>query len=193
VRLHEVAAAAGTTLDEVRHHFREKDELVDAWFDRADASMLQDAAFPECLQLPIRERLHRVMMVWLDTLYPHRGVTRQMILAKCEPGHLHIQIPAVMRISRTVQWMREAGGLHDAYLYRALAETALTGIYLMTFVYWMGDESPGSTRTREFLDSLLRRAERLALSVPGFATPAEVAPREPGSPLAPTVEGEVTR
>ncbi len=47
IRLHEVAAAAGISLDEIRQHFREKEELVAAWFDRADAAMLRDAATPE--------------------------------------------------------------------------------------------------------------------------------------------------
>ena len=107
IRLHEVAAAAGISLDEIRQHFREKEELVAAWFDRADAAMLRDAATPEFSRHPTRERLHRVIMTWLDALQPQRRVTRQMILGQCEPGHLHVQIPAILRISRTVQWMRE--------------------------------------------------------------------------------------
>lgn len=77
-----------------------------------------------------------------------------------------------MRISRTVQWLREAAGLHDAWLRRALAETVLTGIYLSTFVHWLGDDSPESERTRRLLDTLLRQAERAALWLPGFAEPS---------------------
>lgn len=159
VRLHEVATATDMSLDDIRHYFREKDELIDAWFDRADAAMLSDAAADDFQQLSTRARLHRVIMVWLDVLAPHRRVTRQMILNKAEPGHLHIQIPAVMRISRTVQWMREAAGRDATHAHRALEETVLTGIYLMTFMYWMNDDSPGSNRTSHFLDSLLRKAE----------------------------------
>jgi hypothetical protein len=98
-------------------------------------------------------------MVWLDALAPHRKVTREMILAKCEPGHIHIQVPAVMRISRTVQWMREAAHRDATYVHRALEESVLTGIYLATFVRWMGDTSPGSSRTRGFLQGELALAE----------------------------------
>jgi len=62
IRLHEVAAAAGISLDDIRQHFREKDELIDAWFDRADAAMLQLAATREMAQLSARERLRRLIM-----------------------------------------------------------------------------------------------------------------------------------
>lgn len=159
VRLHDVVAATDMTLEEIGHYFQEKDQLIDAWFDRADAAMLKDAASPDFQQLSPRARLHRVIMVWLDALAPHRRVTRQMILSKCEPGHLHIQIPAVMRISRTVQWMREAASRDASHVHRALEETVLTSIYVTTFIYWMNDDSPGSTRTSHFLDAQLRRAE----------------------------------
>jgi AcrR family transcriptional regulator len=170
IRLHEVAAAAGITLDDIRQHFREKDELIDAWFDRADAAMLRLAAEPEMGELPARERLRRLMMGWLDALEPHHRVTRQMILAKCEPGHIHIQIPALMRISRTVQWMREGALLQDASLRRAIAETVTTSIYLATFMCWLSDDPVGSRRAARLLDRLLSVAERAALTIPGFAT-----------------------
>ncbi len=173
IRLHEVAAALDITLNDIRQHFREKEELVGAWFDRADAAMLRDAAAPEVARLPTRARLHRVITSWLDAFEPQRRVTREMILGQCEPGHLHVQIPAILRISRTVQWMREAAGLQDAGIRRALAETVLTSIYLTTFIYWLQDDSAGSARTRDLLDSLLEKAEFLARRVPGFAPPAE--------------------
>ena len=36
VRLHAVADALDISLDEVRMHYAQKDDLVEAWFDRAD-------------------------------------------------------------------------------------------------------------------------------------------------------------
>ncbi|MDQ2694628.1 MAG: TetR/AcrR family transcriptional regulator, partial [Pseudomonadota bacterium] len=141
VRLHDVAAALGLTLDDLRRHFREKEDLVDAWFDRADAAMLRDAATAEFLALPGRARLHRAVMTWLGALAPHRRATRQMLLGKLEPGHLHVQIPALLRVSRTVQWLREAAGRDATYLHRAVEETALTTIYLLTVLRWLNDES----------------------------------------------------
>lgn len=167
IRLHEVAQAAGIGLEDIRRHFREKDALIDAWFDRADAAMLQAATGEEFRRLPQEQRLQYALMAWLQALQPHRRVTREMILAKCEPGHIHIQFPAVMRISRTVQWLREAAGVEDTFVRRALAETAHTGIYLAVFIHWLNDTSAGAERSRRLLETLLARSGRLARLLPG--------------------------
>lgn len=161
VRLHDVAAALGASLDDIRTHFREKEDLVDAWFDRADSAMLREADSPEFASLTPRQRLQRLIMTWLGALASHRRVTRQMIYNKFEPGHIHIQFPGLMRVSRTVQWMREAASRDATFMRRALEETGLTSIYLMTFFYWMHDDSLHSENTDRFLDRWLRRAERL--------------------------------
>jgi ubiquinone biosynthesis protein COQ9 len=178
MRLYDVAVAVGITLDDIRHDFREKEDLVDAWFDRADQAMLKAAEQPEFLSLPTRQRLHRLIMTWLGALAPHRRVTRQMILGKLEPGHIHIQIPAILRISRTVQWMREAAHRDPVYLRRALEETGLTTIYLMTFCYWLQDDSPDSIRTRAFLERRLAMAETLSHWVFGWC-PRQLAGTRP--------------
>lgn len=167
VRLYDVAATLGITLNDIRAHFREKEEIVDAWFDRADAVMLAQAARPDIAAAPPRERLERVMLAWYDALASHRRVTRQMILNKLEPGHVHYQINGLLRVSRTVQWMREAAGREAVLPWRAFEEAAVTSIYLMTFFYWMYDDSPESVRTREFLHRRLERAERWARALPG--------------------------
>ena len=160
VRLYDVALALGITLDDVRAHFREKEDVVDAWFYRADSAMLKAAEAADFSGLTPRQRLHRLIMTWLGALASHRKVTRQMIYGKLEPGHLHIQIPGLMRVSRTVQWMRECAHRDATFVRRALEETGLTSIYLMTFFYWMNDNSPGSAGSGQFLDGWLAMAER---------------------------------
>lgn len=165
VRLHDIAAALGINLDDIRGHFREKEELIDAWFDRADSAMLHEAGSPEFAGLTPRQRLHRLVMTWLNALASHRRVTRQMIYNRLEPGHLHIQIPSLMRVSRTVQWMREAASRDATFVRRALEETGLTSIYLMTFFFWMHDSSLHSEKTDRFLDRWLKLAERLDRTV----------------------------
>lgn len=182
VRLHDVAAQLGVPLDAIRRHFREKEALVDAWFDRADAAMLGAAETAGFHALPTRERLGRLILAWLDALAPHRRVTRQMILAKLEPGHLHIQIPALMRVSRTVQWLREAAHRDATLPRRALEETALTTVYLLTFGRWMVDDSPGARDTRRFLERELAVAEGLDHCV--FRRRAQ--PQPPAAPERPT-------
>ncbi len=161
VRLHAVAAAVGISLDKERLYFREKEDLVDAWFDRADSAMLQESEAPDFQALSSRQRLHRLIMTWLATLAPYRNVTRQMIYGKMELGHVHIQIPGLMRVSRTVQWIREAAHLDATYVRRALGEAGLTSIYLMPFFYLMKDNTPCSERTSCFLNWLLGTTEKL--------------------------------
>jgi AcrR family transcriptional regulator len=171
LRLHDVAAELQLDLNGVRAHFREKEDIVDAWFDRADATMLQAGTVPGVADLPARGRLHRLIVAWLAALAPHRHVTRQMIYGKFEPGHVHYQFAGLLRVSRTVQWLREAAHRDAVLPWRAFEETGLTAIYLATFFYWMRDESENATRTSAFLDRLLGRAERLAQSLPGFSEP----------------------
>ncbi len=161
VRLYDVAAEMQISLNDIRIHFREKEDLVDVWFDRADSAMLKLTEGAEFFALPHHERLIDLIMAWLNALSAHRDVTRQMIGAKLEPGHLHIQIPAIMRVSRTVQWVREAAQRDATYVRRALEETALTTIYLATFVYWMNDNSEDARSTREFLSHKLQIADTL--------------------------------
>ncbi len=161
VRLYDVASELNITLDDIRPYFREKEDLVDAWFDRADSIMLKQSEDTNFLALTHQERLCGLIMAWLDALSAHRKVTRQMIGSKLELGHLHIQIPAIMRVSRTVQWVREAAQRDATFARRALEETGLTTIYLATFVYWMNDISEHSQNTREFLQHKLQIAETL--------------------------------
>lgn len=161
VRLHDVAAILGITLDDVRAHFREKEDIVDAWFERADSVMLKAAQASDFFYLQPRQRLHRLIMAWLGALHPYRKTTRQMIYGKLEPGHIHIQVPGLMRVSRTVQWMREAANRDATYIRRALEETGLTTIYLAAFFHWMNDSSPASSKTSRFLEGCLSVAENL--------------------------------
>jgi AcrR family transcriptional regulator len=168
VRLHDVAAELKMSLNDVRAEFREKEELTDAWFDRADAAMLQEATGPDFPGLFPRARLHRLIMAWLMALAPHRRVTRQMICGKFEPGHIHYQYAGLLRVSRTVQWLREAAQRDAVLPWRAIEEAALTAIYLAAFFCWMRDDSEQAARTSAFLDRLLSRAEQLAPWMPGF-------------------------
>lgn len=141
VRLRDVAERLECTLDDIRAQFREKEEIVDAWFDRADRAALS-ATLPADTEDPFRA----LVGVWLDALEPYRRVTREMILTRLEPGHLHHQLPSLLRISRTVQWLREAAGRRQAFVARALDETACTAYFVTSFIGWLGDWTRSPTR-----------------------------------------------
>lgn len=161
LRLHQLAAELGISLNDIRAHFREKEDIVDAWFDRADRAMLDEGSKPEVVSLDARRRLHRLLMTWLGTLTAHKTVTRQMVANKLEPGHLHYQLGGLLRISRTVQWWREAAGRDASLPRRAFEETILTGAYLATFARWMTDATADDRHASALLERLLAGAERL--------------------------------
>ena len=156
VTLHGVADELGIKLDQIRVYFPQKDDIVEAWFDRADHAMLTAATRREFRALNEEERVYSAVMGWLDALAPHRRLTGQMLLYKFEPGHFHLQALGIMRISRTVQWMREAARLDATGLQRVLEEAALTSVYLMVFARWLRDDSEDTSATRTLLRRLLR-------------------------------------
>lgn len=165
LHLYEIGEALGIGIADIHRHFGQKDDLAEAWFDRADAALLAAPQTAGWRALRVRQRLHRAILTWLQALSPHRRLTAAMLGYKLQPEHLQLQALGLVRVSRTVQWIRETALLPSVGWRRELEEVALTGIYLSTFAYWLRDDSPGAERTSAFLDRLLARAERLALGL----------------------------
>ena len=165
LRLYQIADAAGVTLADLQQCFRQKDELVDAWFDRADRAMLQHAAVlaPE---LNPRQRLEQLLLHWLSALAPHRQLTRQMLAYKLEFGHVHLQLGGLLRISRTVQWWREAAARPHTDLARILDEVSLSSIFVSSFLLFLYDDSADQQRSRNWLQTALFAQDGLGKFAP---------------------------
>ncbi len=159
IHLFDIAENLNMTLDQIRVYYPQKDDLVEAWFDRADRAILSIDPSEDFLNCSDSERLHFVIMTWLDALLPYHEVTREMLYYKLEFGHIHLQVLGVLRISRTVQWFREAARLNSTHLRRVVEEVGTTSIYLTIFSRWLFDDSQGTNNTRRFLDVLLKKAE----------------------------------
>jgi ubiquinone biosynthesis protein COQ9 len=162
VHLHEVAHALGVPLADVARHYRDKDALVEGWFDRADAALLALAQSEGWIDLAPRQRLQQAICGWLEALAPRRRITGHMLRYKFQPEHLHLHAQGAVRISRTVQWIREVARLPAVGWRREFEEAVLTSIYLATFACWLADDSADFQRTRALLDRLLSAAERTA-------------------------------
>src|SRR3972149_2505449 len=87
VRLQQVAAALAIGLDEVRLHYRQKDDLAEALFDRADQAVLTTSGSKDFKALCGRDRLRVAIMTWLGVLTPYRRTVLDMFKYKLEPGH----------------------------------------------------------------------------------------------------------
>ena len=156
--LFDIARELEIGLQDIYRHYGQKDDLVDAWFDRADRTMLASASGDDFLKKTVPERLETLILAWLDALALHKRITGEMLWYKLEPGHVHLQWAALLRISRTVQWLREAAGQDSIQLVRVIEEVGLSTIYVAVFVYWLNDVSDGQERTRSFLRSRLQQA-----------------------------------
>jgi AcrR family transcriptional regulator len=169
LRLHDIAERLDINLDLIRSHYSQKDDIAEAWFDRADQAMLAAANTANFLEQPLKERLQHLIMAWLDALAPHRSITREILQYKMLLLHVHLQLHGLTRISRTMQWLCEAAVLEslDRSTQRELEETGITGIYLVTFRHWLSDDSDDSEKTRLLLNRLLNRAENLGRFVFG--------------------------
>lgn len=157
LRLFDIARQLEIGLQHIYRHYGQKDDLVEAWFDRADGSMLRASEDDGFYHKTIPERLEYLMLAWLDALALHKRITGEMLLYKLEPGHVHLQWAALLRISRTVQWLREAAGQDSIQLMRIIEEVGLSTIYVAVFVYWLNDASDGQERTRAFLKRRLQQ------------------------------------
>lgn len=157
LHLHEVAAALDSDLASIARHYRQKDDLVEAWFDRADQALLARAKGADLPELNTEKRLEELLVAWLASLASHRAVTGQMLLYKLEPGHLHLQLGGLLRVSRTVQWWREAAQRQSLHLRRIAEESLLTAAYLRTFVHWLRHPEADEADLRALLRQQLRR------------------------------------
>jgi len=159
LRLHDIANKLDISLTQIHQHYQQKNDLVEAWYDRADAHMLKATEDAEFSTLDKTKRLHLLITAWLDTLAAHKTVSRDMLLYKLEPAHIHLQVLGILRISRTVQWFLEAAQSETTHLPRICEEIRLTAIYLMTFSYWMQDASDHQEASCDFLWRRLKRPD----------------------------------
>lgn len=161
LRLNRVASALGMPLTEIYRHYRDADAIAEAWLAKADRAMLAAASVPGLARRPPHERLARTLLAWLEVLAPHRRVTRDMLLGKLYPGHPHHLLALVFRLSRSVQWWREAAHLDAPPPRRQVEEIGLTWIFAATVACWAVDASPDRTATRVFVDRALSAADAL--------------------------------
>ena len=159
VRLHDVAAHIGISLGDVYRAFPDLDAVGTALFKRADRAMLNAAGRRGFDKLPARERLLRVMMAWFRALAPYRRHVRAILRYKVAVAHIHLRAALVVRLSRTVQWIREASKLDAVGLRHDVEEIGLTLLFVATVMHWLSSRSDDLQSTNSSLARRLDRAD----------------------------------
>ncbi|MBD3609783.1 MAG: TetR family transcriptional regulator [Gammaproteobacteria bacterium] len=152
----QLAERLDVSLTEIYQLVKQKDDLAEALFDRADLNMLATSHQDDFQQASPQQKLQQLMSSWLNTLTPYRPMVRQMFGYKLEPGHLHLQALGLLRISRTVQWMLHASDTTLTGLHRIKEEIILTQLYLAAVTYWIV-RGPNEQALQKFLNRLLAR------------------------------------
>ena len=158
VRLSQVADRLKISLLEIHDHYRDMDDVANAWFGGALDAMLSPSgkAFSK---RPPKDRLRVVLVRWLDFLAEHREVTTQMVASKLYPAHVHHWAPLVFNLSRLVHWWLDAAAIVSRGRQRQIEEIGLTALFLATVSRWGRDDSSSQERTKYFLERRLNSAE----------------------------------
>jgi AcrR family transcriptional regulator len=162
VHLYDVADRMSIPLAQIERYFRNKDEVAEAWFRRADHAVTVCAGEAGWLNLSVRERLSRAMRAWFTALESHKSIAVAMLRYKVQPDHIHLVVQGVLRTSATVQWFRETARVPSTGLRRELEEPALTAIFLSTLAVWLVERTPGTPRTWAWMETQLAIADGIA-------------------------------
>ncbi len=160
VRLHDVARDLGVPLRAIYPYFTDLDAVGEAMLGRADRAMLDAAAARGFNRLEPKVRVERLIQAWLAALDPHRREVRAFLRYKFAAAHIHLRAALIVRLSRTIQWLREAARFDAIGFRHDLEEVGLTALFVATVLAWLGDASPGGKRSRAFLVRALVTADR---------------------------------
>jgi ubiquinone biosynthesis protein COQ9 len=155
--LTELASLLDCSLSDIKQFYRSKDDMAEAFFNRADDAMLNLTSTEEYRNLTSDDKLLECIMAWFESLAPYRPLVRELLAYKLEPGHFHLQAHGITRISRTVQWFIEVSDRKNTGLKRIADEVAVTSAYLASFSFFLFDNSEKHANTRALLKSLLRK------------------------------------
>ncbi|MDP3552099.1 MAG: COQ9 family protein [Novosphingobium sp.] len=130
-------------------------QMISAWIARIDADMAEALPASQIGNLPIRERIRRLVQFRLDALVGKEEALRRALAIMAMPQN----VPAATRLgwsSADAMW-RLAGDTATDYNHYTKRMT-LGSIYAATLAYFAQDTSDGHDDTRAFLD---RRIENV--------------------------------
>jgi len=161
-----IAAEAGVSVGNAYYYFSSKEQLVQAYYDQAQAE--HEEACREVLQAEraLAARLRGVLRAWVRISEPYHPFAVKFFKHAAEPGN------PLSPFSRESAPAREAAiALYrevvegsddriDAELRRELPEL-LWLLWMGVVLFWVHDDSPGCERTYRLIDRVVPIVDRL--------------------------------
>ncbi len=124
-------------------------EMVDAWFDFIDKSML--LAFPpeRIAQMKIRDRIRELLVFRFETLLPHREALRRALAILAMPQNLG---PAAQLAWRSADRIWRVAGDTATDFNHYSKRAILVGVYGSSTLVFLDDNDEDLATTRAFLN-----------------------------------------
>lgn len=142
--------AAGINRDVARLAFSDGPmAMIDAWLDAIDLAMAEALPAAMLAQLPVRERIRRLVQFRLDAVAGKEEAVRRALALYAMPRHAAAGLKRGWH-SADVMW-RLAGDTAADYNHYT-KRTILAGVYTATLAVFIDDTSENKAETAAFLD-----------------------------------------
>lgn len=124
-------------------------DLVATYLSEADAAMLAGLRKSKLSAMPVRDRIKTAVKLRIEQNSEHREALRRLIALQSTPQYL---MQALSALHRTIDSIWRAADDKSTDFNFYTKRVLLAGIYCSTTLFWLNDDSTGSTATWHFLD-----------------------------------------
>jgi len=161
-----IATAAGVALGNSYYYFPSKDHLVQAFYERMHAELVEACQGTLDGHVALRARLRVVMRARLDVLRPYHGVSGTLFRTAADPRSPLNPFSDASGPTRraSIDFLRDVLAGSNARLPRDVASTLphLLWLYELGLVlFWVHDRSPQQRRSYELVDDTTDAIVRL--------------------------------
>jgi ubiquinone biosynthesis protein COQ9 len=123
-------------------------DLAIAWHNAKDAELAERLRSADLLGLRFRDRIAHAIMVRLELVADDRVAVRRGAALFALPHHAADGARAIWHTADTI-WTALGDDSRDFNWYSK--RTTLSAVYSSALLYWLGDQTPGFSATREFV------------------------------------------
>jgi ubiquinone biosynthesis protein COQ9 len=123
-------------------------DLAIAWHNAKDADLAEGLRSADLLGLRFRDRIAHAIMVRLELVADDREAVRRGAALFALPHHAADGARAIWHTADTI-WTALGDDSRDFNWYSK--RTTLSAVYSSALLYWLGDQTPGFSATREFV------------------------------------------